>query len=147
MYKNILLPIDLENDNSWQKALPTAIDLTRHYKARLHLLTVVPELTAIGGTVMMPYFPDDWEDKLIKHAKNLLKTFVEKHIPAGLEPGYIVARGSIYAQILAIAETQKADLIVMASHRPGIKDYLIGPNAAHVVRHAACSVFVVRGEA
>jgi nucleotide-binding universal stress UspA family protein len=146
MYKNILLPIDLENENSWKKSLPTALDLVRHYKAKLHVLTVVPEITGIGGTLMMPYFPDDWEEKLIKHARNLLKAFVDKNIPASLETTYSVARGSVYAQILAVADSRKTDLILMASHRPGIKDYLIGPNAAHVTRHAPCSVFVVRGD-
>jgi len=33
---------------------------------------------------------------------------------------------------------------VLASHRPDLKDYLLGPNAARVVRHADRSVFVVR---
>lgn len=37
-----------------------------------------------------------------------------------------------------------ADLIVMASQRPELKDYLLGPNAARVVRHAEQSVLVVR---
>jgi nucleotide-binding universal stress UspA family protein len=35
-------------------------------------------------------------------------------------------------------------VIVLASHRPELKDYLLGPNAARVVRHAKCSVLVVR---
>jgi nucleotide-binding universal stress UspA family protein len=34
--------------------------------------------------------------------------------------------------------------ILMASHRPEVKDYLIGPNAAHVAQHADCSVLVLR---
>jgi glycine betaine/choline ABC-type transport system substrate-binding protein len=45
------------------------------------------------------------------------------------------------------AEAQEelpADLIVMASHRPSLKDYLLGPNAAHVARHARCTVYIVR---
>ena len=36
------------------------------------------------------------------------------------------------------------DLIVMRSHRPKFSTYLLGSNAAHIVRHAPCSVFVVR---
>ncbi len=32
----------------------------------------------------------------------------------------------------------------IGSHRPELKDYLLGPNAARVVRHANCSVLVVR---
>jgi nucleotide-binding universal stress UspA family protein len=38
----------------------------------------------------------------------------------------------------------EADLIVVGSHRPAMKDYLLGTNAARVVRHAHCSVLVVR---
>ncbi|MEP3300223.1 MAG: universal stress protein, partial [Pseudoruegeria sp.] len=38
----------------------------------------------------------------------------------------------------------KADLIVIGAHRPDFKDYLLGPNAARVVRHSECSVYVVR---
>jgi nucleotide-binding universal stress UspA family protein len=55
-----------------------------------------------------------------------------------------VGHGSIYAEILRASRDAGADLIVMASHRPEMKDYLIGANAARVVRHADCSVLVVR---
>ena len=41
-------------------------------------------------------------------------------------------------------EAAGAELIVMASHRPELRDYLIGPNAARVMRHADASVLVVR---
>ena len=36
------------------------------------------------------------------------------------------------------------DCVVIASHRPGLQDYLLGSTAARVVRHAACSVHVLR---
>ena len=39
---------------------------------------------------------------------------------------------------------QDADVIVIASHDPGLADYLLGSVAARVVRHAHCSVLVVR---
>ena len=52
--------------------------------------------------------------------------------------------GTIYDEILAVADEIGADLIVMASHRPALRDYLLGPNAARVVRHAKQSVLVVR---
>ncbi len=37
-----------------------------------------------------------------------------------------------------------ADMVIIASHRPDITTYLLGSNAAAVVRHAECSVLVVR---
>jgi nucleotide-binding universal stress UspA family protein len=55
-----------------------------------------------------------------------------------------VASGSVARAILDIAAEIDADLIVLASHRPAMKDWHIGANASRVVRHAPCSVFVVR---
>ena len=55
-----------------------------------------------------------------------------------------VAAGSVYHAILDTAKAIDADLIVMASHRPQMSDYLIGPNSSHVVRHAKIAVLVVR---
>jgi nucleotide-binding universal stress UspA family protein len=57
---------------------------------------------------------------------------------------HVVACGTIYEEILTFAGKHGIDMIVMASHRPELKDYLLGPNAARVVRHAECSVLVVR---
>ena len=55
-----------------------------------------------------------------------------------------VLYGTIYDQIIKVANECGADLIVMGSHRPALEDYLIGPNAARVMRHAKQSVFIVR---
>ncbi|MEH0069611.1 universal stress protein [Pannonibacter sp. Pt2-lr] len=56
----------------------------------------------------------------------------------------MVRSGSVYHEIIEEARFIKAGLIVMGSHRPGLATYLIGSNAAHVVRHAPCSVLVLR---
>jgi nucleotide-binding universal stress UspA family protein len=55
-----------------------------------------------------------------------------------------VGTGSASRGILQLAEQVEADLIVLASHRPEMRDWLIGANASRVVRHARCSVLVVR---
>jgi nucleotide-binding universal stress UspA family protein len=55
-----------------------------------------------------------------------------------------VATGTIYDQIIQSADTFGCDAIVIGAHRPELKDYLVGPNAARVVRHATQSVFVIR---
>ena len=62
-----------------------------------------------------------------------------------LKPNILVTHGaSIYAKILGVAEEAEADLIVVGPHRPAMKDYLLGTNAARVLRHARCSVLVAR---
>ena len=56
----------------------------------------------------------------------------------------IVREGAPYRQIIDLASEIGTDLIVIASHDPGVADYLLGTVAARVVRHAHCSVFVTR---
>jgi nucleotide-binding universal stress UspA family protein len=46
--------------------------------------------------------------------------------------------------VLAEAEEWGADLVVVGSHRPTMATYLLGSNAKTIVRHAKCSVLVVR---
>ena len=65
----------------------------------------------------------------------------------GIDAGRIssvVRQGGIYHEILEEAKAMKADLIVMSSHRAGVRTYFLGSNAGHVVRYATCSVLVVR---
>jgi nucleotide-binding universal stress UspA family protein len=52
--------------------------------------------------------------------------------------------GSVYNEVLREADRIGADLIVVGSHRPTMATYLLGSNAATIVRHARCSVLVVR---
>ena len=55
-----------------------------------------------------------------------------------------VRHGVPHREILDAATETKADLIIVASHKPGLEDYLLGSTAGKVVRHARCSVLVVR---
>lgn len=141
MYKNILLPIDLNDESSWAKALPTAVAHCRSSGAALHLMTVVPDF---GMAIVGSFFPKGYEKKAIEEVTKQLHAFKEKHVPDTLKVQHIVGHGTVYEEILRVAKTTNADLIVMGSHRPELKDYLLGPNAARVVRHSATSVLVVR---
>jgi len=141
MYKNILLTVDLNDESSWKKALPAAVDCCQAFGASLRVATVIPDfgLSAVGA-----YFPRDYAEKALAKAKKDLQAFVGKHIPSDVETRRSVGYGTVYAEILKIAKKADCDLIIMASHRPALKDYLLGPNAARVVRHAKQSVLVVR---
>ena len=142
MYKDILLAIDLTDDSSWNKALPTAVGYCQAFGATLHMLSVVPDF---GMTIVGQYFPKGFEKQAVGSARKELQALSERQVPAGVEVKHIIAYGGIYEEILAAARTIKCDLIVIAAQRPELKDYLLGPNAARVVRHADCSVLVVRG--
>lgn len=142
MYKRILLPLDLDQKSSWEKALPVAVEYCQIFGARLHLATVLPEF---GTGVVGSYFPPEFEARVRSEAEEKLEALAREHVPGDLETTCHVAHGTIYEEILRLAADIGADLIVMASHRPELKDFLIGPNAARVVRHADISVLVVRG--
>ena len=142
MYKNILLTVDLGHESSWFKALPIAVEYAKSYGATLSVMTVVPDF---GMSIVGSFFPEGYEKKAIDEVKRKLDAFCDQHIPSEITVRHIVGHGVVYEEILRVAAETKPDLIVMASHRPELKDYLIGPNAARVVRHADCSVQVVRG--
>lgn len=141
MYRNILLTIDLGEPETELKAVQAAIDNARVGNGTLHIMTVVPDygLSIVGG-----FFPKGHEQEAIALANKALHDYTEKHIPRDIRHRHIVGHGSIYRQILHYAELVKADLIVLSASSPGPEDYLIGPNAARVVRHAKISVLVVR---
>ena len=141
MYKNILLAIDLNDETSCRKPLLSAVELARTFGARLHVLTVVREVEAIlqAKTAPLGY------DLITEDLESRIAALIRRVNVSDLKPNILVTHGaSIYAEILAVAEEAVADLIVVGSHRPAMKDYLLGTNAARVVRHARCSVLVAR---
>ena len=141
MFKTILIAIDLTADSSWRKALPMAVEQSRAFGARLHILNVVPD---VGDLMVSQYFPSGYEQKMIAEADKELAAFAKDHVPAGIDAVTEVAHGTIYEEIIQAAERIDADLIVMASHRPELRDYLLGPKAARVVRHCSRTVLIVR---
>ena len=141
MYTDILLPVDLGNESSWAKALPAAIEYCEVFGSNLHVMTVMPDFRS---PMVAQFFPDDHEDKLMDNAKDVLHKFVADRVPEEIKVQHIVADGTIYKAIIETADDIGADLIIMGSHRPELQDYLLGPNAARVVRHSQKSVLVVR---
>lgn len=143
MFKTVLLAIDPNEDSSWKRALPVAIAQCQAFGAALHVVVVVPDF---GMSIVAQHFPKDFEGKTMAAARKALDSFVASHVPAALSAKAHVAHGTIYREILRTAKAIGADLIVMASHRPELKDYLLGPNTARVVRHFDGSVIVVRDD-
>ncbi len=141
MFRNVLLAVDLTEPSSWQHALPAAIEICRSSRAKLHVCTVATEVSLQVAS----FFPPDANQKLVEQAAADLAQWIRDHVPAGIEVDEVIGQGTVHREILAAAKKVNADLIVMASHKPGLADYLLSANAAHVVRHAPCSVMVVRG--
>jgi len=141
MFKSILLPIDLAQESSWKKVIPAAIKMAKDSDAELQVLTVVPDY---GMAVVGSFFPADYEKTAVSQAEKSLTKFISEQFSSDLKVKGHVHHGTIYKEIIQSADSLGCDLIIMASHRPETRDYLLGPNAARVVRHAKQSVFVIR---
>ncbi|MCC5989090.1 MAG: universal stress protein [Pararhodobacter sp.] len=138
--RTILLPIDLSDEGSWRKPLHEALALLGEGGV-LHVACVLPDF---GMSQVSNFFGRDYEKKALHALGGALTEWVNANVPEGVEVHPHVLHGSIYDEILRAAAKLGVDAIIMGSHRPELKDYLLGPNAARVVRHARCSVYVVR---
>lgn len=141
MYKNILLALDLSDEKSWVKSLPTSIEYAQTFGATLRIMTVVPDF---GMSIVGSFFPKGYEKEVLTQAQEALHTFVAKHVPDTVKVQHIVGHGTVYEEVLRAACEVSADLIVLGASRPRAGKFLIGPNASRVFREADCSVLVVR---
>jgi universal stress protein F len=140
MFKTILVPIDVAHRSSWEHAIPQALELAATNAGTLTVITVVRDLKAAFEGVRFPF----QVDLMISVARDKLVEIVSAYRQSNVTINEEVRFGSIGHEILSAAQELRADLIVMASHRPELKDYLIGPNAAYIAQHAFCSVLVLR---
>jgi nucleotide-binding universal stress UspA family protein len=103
----------------------------------------LPVSIANGGVGLHNY--QALTDSLLKAAKELVDLTAVKLEILGVSIETCVREGDPRAEIVDEAKDWRADLIVVGSHgRTGIARWLLGSVAAQVVRHASCSVEVVR---
>jgi universal stress protein F len=149
MTTSILVPIDLADIETSTKVLAAGLSHAAGAQAKLTVMTVVPNFVGgldyryairgeTGGSV-------DYDVKeIVNEALARLNEIVSAQTPEGMAVDTIVRHGTVYEQILQVADDIGTDQIVIGAHRPQLSDYLLGPNTARVVRHAKCSVNVVR---
>jgi universal stress protein F len=136
MFDSVLVAFDIAHEEHGIKILKRARALCSE-NAVLKVIYVGEEIPSY-----MEYaIPQDVIDEGVEDTRKRLKKLVAEH-DHGAQ--IIVSRGRPHIEILAFAEKMNADLILTASHNPGIQDYLIGSTAARIVRHAQCSVLIDR---
>jgi len=141
MYKNILLPVDIEHSPESAKALKIALEEAQRSKARLTVMTVAP---GFGSPLVASYFEEGAAQEALKEVARQLKQYIDNNIPEGVEVEAVVAEGNPAERILKQEQTDNTDLIVIASHNSQIEHILLGSCAAKVVRHSQCTVTVVK---
>jgi len=140
VFRRILVPIDLAHPELGTPSVETAVTLARASGGSVRLLNVLPDTPADLAT----YVPADFEEQQRRTAQEALEIVAGE---SGLDAHHVsvvVRQGGVHHEVLDEAAAIVADLIVMSSHQPGKRTYFLGSNAAHVVRHATCSVLVVR---
>jgi universal stress protein F len=143
MTNSVLCAVDVSNADDDVKTLQAAARLAALDDAQLDVIAVLPDygLSQVGS-----FFSPDHHDKMVVEAKEHLNEIVTKALDAdqNKKVRHVVATGRAYEEVLNLAKKSKASLIVVGAHKADLSDYLLGPNAARIVRHATCSVFVVR---
>ena len=140
MYKRIILAVDLAESSTPPKGLSQALEICQVGGGDLRLVNVQPLLPA----TFMEYVPEDFDQEQEKRAQAALEAIVARIAAPKEKVSFSVASGGVYHELLREATEWGADLIVVGSHRPVMSDYLLGSNAKTIVRHAQCSVLVVR---
>ncbi len=137
MYTRIMVPVDLAHPDRLEKALGTAADLARHYDA---------ELTLVGATGTEPgsvaRSPEDFAARLDRFAAG-----ASERLGIGIDAAALHLHDvsiDLDRALIRKAADLGADLVVMASHKPGAAEYLFGSNAGYLAQHAPVSVMVVR---
>ena len=141
MFNTLLLAVDVNDPEGSLRVTKAAANMAAHEGAHLHVLNVVPDdgMALVSASLTADHYGD-----AVTAAGDLLETWVAKHVPDAVKTDCHVARGTVYDQIIRTAARIEADGIFVGAHRPALSDYLMGPNAARVARHAVQSVFVIR---
>lgn len=136
MYDRILVPVALDHLSHADVSL----------KAAHQLLSPDGEITLLNVIEDIPTFVENYipEGTLAQNEEEAIKAIDALAHNTGQDYNAAVVHGKPNIAILEHADEINADCIVIASHKPGLEDYFIGSTASRIVRHAKCSVHVIR---
>jgi len=141
MTRHILCGVDLTHDDEARAILAEAGRLAGFYDATLSVITVLPDY---GSSWVGSFFRDGTLREAAEAASAALHAMVDAALPGHGHVQHVVEIGNAYEKVLDHARRIGADLIVIGAHKPDLKDRLLGPNAARIVRNADVSVMVLR---
>ena len=147
--KKILVTID--GSESSKKATEYAISLAKKYDAQLIILYVLySELGFAYSNLLGVTTPKAIQDVLETQKNEVQKWFDEvknklKTSNISVTDKIIISASSIVGEIVAFADKEKIDLIILGTRgRTGFKKLLLGSVAEGVVTYSSCPVMVVR---
>ena len=140
--KKILCAIDLSEQS--ESVAEYAVMLAKLADASIVAVYAAPTLTQYTGFHVPPNTIDNFVGEIVSGAEQSMKEFVTRHF-ADVPTRGVVVVGYAAEEILAVAEKEQVDLIVMGTRgRKGIDLILFGSVAEKVVKNAACPVVTIR---
>ncbi|MEH6575962.1 MAG: universal stress protein [Amphritea sp.] len=138
MYKKIMVPVDLLHIERLEKALVTASDLSKLYGIPVCYVGVAAALPSL-----IAHNPDEFTLKMELFGKTQADKYDLKNVTTA---AYISHDPAVDLDntLMKAAEDIGADLVVMASHVPGLVEHIFASNAGYLASYAKVSVFVVR---
>ncbi|PVA10145.1 universal stress protein UspA [Pelagivirga sediminicola] len=137
MFTQIMVPVDLVHKDKLQKALDVAGQIAKSSGAKVHVVSV-------GGVLpgKLGHTPSEFGATLNAFAEELKTKYgieVDAHPITSPDPATDATR-----HLMRAIDDVGADLVIMASHQPGIMEHIFSSHGGYVAQHAKCSVFVVR---
>lgn len=143
--KNILVPVDFSEPSN--HSLVYAMDFAQQIGAQITLVHVIERPVYYPNTGL--YYPGAETFEQINKAADqaVARICKQTKLVKPLLRKVIVKIGEPYRTIVNVAQSQKADLIILSTQgHTGVARVLLGSTAERVVRHASCPVLVVRPE-
>jgi nucleotide-binding universal stress UspA family protein len=139
VFRRILVPLDLSERN--ERTIRTAVELASRHRARATLLHVVQQIPNVPAGEMGRFYR-----RLEQDSARRLERIARRFAARGVRVGATVRIGEPAREIVSTAATQKADLIVMGSHRvaPGRPATGWGTTSYKVGIFCRCPVLLIK---
>ena len=141
--RRILCPIDFSEFSV--RAYHHALSLAEHYRAKLIAQHVVElwQYPSVGFVASAGLY-EEFSQTLREKAEEQLQEFVKNRTHDETQPECVVQQGIAPDSILAFAEAQKTDLIVMGTHgRRGFDHLMLGSVTERVLRRGSRPVLAI----
>ena len=145
MIRRIVHPTDFSRASG--AAFAKTLELARTNRAALLVLHVLaPVAPMVGDGYVSPATYDQIEASSRAWAQKKLDALLARAKKTGVRTTGLLLEGTTHEQILRVAKSKRADLLVLGTHgRTGLAKFFLGSVAGRVAASASTPVLTVRG--
>jgi len=138
MYNTIIVAVDLARADELDKSVHAAAELAKATDAKAWMVAITGKAKPHEGSRDTAAFERKLADFAADKGRQYGVTFATRVMLTG--DAYTDVTKRLYQAV----DELDADLLVLASHEPGLREYVLPSRSASIVRHVKCSVLVVR---